>query len=52
MTDAGILDRPDAESIRREVNGVTLHTVTAGDEADPLVVLLHGFPDFWYGWRH
>jgi pimeloyl-ACP methyl ester carboxylesterase len=34
------------------VNGVRLHWVSAGDEAGPLVVLLHGFPDFWYGWRH
>lgn len=27
-----------------------LHCVTAGD--GPLVVLLHGFPEFWYSWRH
>jgi pimeloyl-ACP methyl ester carboxylesterase len=33
-----------------EVNGVRLHYVEAG--AGPLVVLLHGFPEFWYGWRH
>jgi len=33
------------------VNDVRLHCVTAGDEADPLVVLLHGFPEFWYSWR-
>ena len=26
-----------------------LHYVEAGD--GPLVVLLHGFPEFWYGWR-
>jgi pimeloyl-ACP methyl ester carboxylesterase len=33
-----------------EVGGdVTLHYVEAGD--GPLVVLLHGFPEFWYGWR-
>ena len=32
------------------VNGVRLHYVEAGD--GPTVVLLHGFPDFWYGWRH
>jgi pimeloyl-ACP methyl ester carboxylesterase len=32
--------------------GVRLHAVTAGDPAGPPVVLLHGFPDFWYGWRH
>jgi pimeloyl-ACP methyl ester carboxylesterase len=31
------------------VNGVRLHYVEAG--AGPLVILLHGFPDFWYSWR-
>jgi pimeloyl-ACP methyl ester carboxylesterase len=29
--------------------GVRLHYVEAGD--GPLIVLLHGFPEFWYGWR-
>ena len=28
---------------------VRLHYVEAGD--GPLIVLLHGFPEFWYGWR-
>ena len=32
------------------VNGISLHWVEAGD--GPLVVLLHGFPEFWYSWRH
>jgi pimeloyl-ACP methyl ester carboxylesterase len=32
------------------VNGIRLHYVEAG--AGPLVVLLHGFPEFWYSWRH
>lgn len=32
-----------------EVNDVKLHYVEAGD--GPLIVLLHGFPEFWYGWR-
>lgn len=32
------------------VNGVTLHWVEQGE--GPLVVLLHGFPEFWYAWRH
>jgi pimeloyl-ACP methyl ester carboxylesterase len=35
----------------REANGIRLHVVTAGDPDDPLVVLLHGFPEFWYGWH-
>jgi len=33
------------------VNDVRLHYVAAGDDEDPLVVLLHGFPEFWYSWR-
>jgi epoxide hydrolase 4 len=32
------------------VNGINLHWVEAGE--GPLVVLLHGFPEFWYSWRH
>jgi pimeloyl-ACP methyl ester carboxylesterase len=43
------------------VNGVDLHYVTVPPDPDavdhptgaaPLVVLLHGFPSFWYAWRH
>jgi pimeloyl-ACP methyl ester carboxylesterase len=32
-----------------EVGDIKLHYVEAG--AGPLIVLLHGFPEFWYGWR-
>jgi hypothetical protein len=32
-----------------EIGDVRLHYVEAGQ--GPLVVLLHGFPEFWYGWR-
>ncbi|HTG32552.1 MAG TPA: alpha/beta hydrolase [Thermoanaerobaculia bacterium] len=32
-------------------NGVHLHVVEAGPESGPLLILLHGFPEFWYGWR-
>jgi pimeloyl-ACP methyl ester carboxylesterase len=31
--------------------GVSLHYAEAGPGDGPLVVLLHGFPEFWYSWR-
>jgi pimeloyl-ACP methyl ester carboxylesterase len=31
------------------VNGIRMHYVAAGD--GPLLLLLHGFPDFWFSWR-
>ena len=51
--------RPDDTSVlvegpwsHREVsaNGVRLHVAEAG--SGPLVLLLHGFPQFWWTWRH
>ncbi len=33
-----------------ETNGLKLHTIIAGS-GEPLI-LLHGFPDFWYGWKN
>ncbi|HEX2136049.1 MAG TPA: alpha/beta hydrolase [Microvirga sp.] len=40
-----------ATETRRRVDGVALHAVEAGPEDGPLVILLHGFPEFWWGWR-
>ncbi|MEZ0539751.1 alpha/beta fold hydrolase [Fibrella arboris] len=34
-----------------QTNGIRLHVVEAGPADGPLVILLHGFPEFWYGWR-
>ena len=33
-----------------DVNGVKLHYVTAGK--GPLIIFLHGFPEFWYEWKN
>lgn len=33
-----------------DVNGLRMHIAEAG--AGPLVLLLHGFPECWYSWRH
>lgn len=41
-----------AFSAQKRVNDVLLHYVEAGSAKAPLVILLHGFPDFWWGWRH
>jgi pimeloyl-ACP methyl ester carboxylesterase len=34
-----------------QTNGVRLHVVEAGPSDGRLVLLLHGFPEGWYGWR-
>src|ERR1700752_3928871 len=51
MSDTSLL--PDAGTEIREgyaeVGDQTLHYVEAGE--GPLIVLLHGFPEFWFGWR-
>ena len=46
------LTSPTGDDIRdgyAELGDVRMHYVEAGD--GPLVLLLHGFPEFWYGWR-
>ena len=40
----------EAEHHYADSNGVKIHYVSAGQ--GPLVVMIHGFPDFWYSWRH
>jgi len=32
--------------------GVKLHVIDKGSQEGPPVVLLHGFPEFWWGWRY
>jgi epoxide hydrolase 4 len=51
MTTSAIVKSDWMETTRR-VNGVDLHLVEAGPVDGPLLILLHGFPEFWWAWRH
>ena len=43
---------PQLEDLWFKRGGVSLHAVAAGPKDGPLVILLHGFPEFWYSWRN
>jgi pimeloyl-ACP methyl ester carboxylesterase len=43
-------DKPMLKDKYTKVNGVRLHYVTAGK--GPLILFLHGFPEFWYEWKN
>ncbi len=36
---------------RAAVNGVELHYAACGDRDAPLMLFLHGFPEYWAGWK-
>ncbi len=40
------------EELFFENGGIPLHAVAAGPKLGPVVILLHGFPEFWYGWHN
>ena len=44
--------RVDVEHHDGNFNGLTIHYVTAGPAFGKKVLLLHGFPELWYGWRY
>ncbi|NHC44362.1 alpha/beta fold hydrolase [Motilibacter aurantiacus] len=53
------MEAPDASAILRDgpwehrmvaANGARFHVAEVG--SGPLVLLLHGFPEFWWAWRH
>ncbi|CAG8440411.1 8105_t:CDS:2 [Funneliformis mosseae] len=34
------------------VDGKSFHYFEAGDVSKPLILFMHGFPEFWYSWRY
>ena len=46
---ADVYDAVEHHSIDND--GVDIHYVTLGGEG-PTILFVHGFPDFWYTWRH
>jgi len=40
-----------AQHVVPGVNGLTVHLLEAGRAADPVLLLLHGFPELAYSWR-
>src|SRR5713226_8322915 len=47
---AAFKDKPMFKEQFVKVNGVRLHVVSAGK--GPLILFLHGFPEFWYEWKN
>lgn len=45
------MDSTNLEHVFLPTNGIRLHVVQSGSRYGSLVILLHGFPEFWYGWR-
>ncbi len=54
MPDPGASDllRPGWRAGWWIAGGLRLHVVEAGPEDGPPLILLHGFPEFWWAWRH
>jgi pimeloyl-ACP methyl ester carboxylesterase len=52
MNAARLPEQPSIQHGYAQVGDVRLHYVEGGRENNELVILLHGFPEFWYSWRH
>ena len=39
----------EVEHLTFQLDEVTIHAAAAGPQVGPVVILLHGFPEFWYG---
>lgn len=41
----------DIKSQQYKINNIDIHLIEAGPAAGRPIIFLHGFPDFWYGWK-
>lgn len=46
------LTNPDFKHSFVQLPGIRLHYVEKGDNSKPLMLFVHGFPEFWYSWRN
>ncbi len=45
------MSRNDSYSFQQfQTNGISVRAVVEG--TGPLVIMVHGFPELWYSWRH
>jgi epoxide hydrolase 4 len=55
LTDSVVADNNDIEKMVEhgyaDSGGVKIHYAALGPKDAPLMVMIHGFPDFWYTWR-
>ena len=35
-----------------DLRGLRIHYVEKGDSSRPLMIFVHGFPEFWFSWRY
>src|SRR5215216_4298258 len=47
-----VLRPSDFRPERIQVDDLRMHAVVEGPEDGQLIVMLHGFPEFWYSWRY
>ncbi|XP_053213338.1 epoxide hydrolase 1-like isoform X2 [Panonychus citri] len=47
-----VLDDPEIQHHSVLIKKKSIHYVTKGNPDDPIIVFIHGFPDFWYSWHH
>ena len=52
MQTASSMDRAEVRHGYAQVGDVRLYYAECGNDENELVILLHGFPEFWYSWRH